>query len=452
MDNSIAAQASIIRIEIRRLEGTRPAHIIISDNGKGMDFDALLQAMRYGVDRQYSSKDLGKYGLGLKTASLSQCRTLTVLSRPRPSQGTRPRWNLLRWSLEHVETTDEWEVIRLDQDALDPWQKEVLNASLIQGYGTSVLWSDLGNPFRLLSSHDLKERDRFLQRLQENVRQHLGMVFHRFIERGLRIECAGRPVEPWNPFCPAEPLTDRLAAFRFELPLSAGTSATIKVSPYVLPRRDQFSSQAAFRAAAGPKGWNAQQGFYFYRNDRLLQAGGWSWLRAPDEHTKLLRIAMDFPKGADGDFSLNVTKMRALIPPTLKPELEDKLDAWIRHARLKYDHKAGGSNPNLKTKPKPENKPRVLSMVTRMGPLAFSLTNTPSSEIGVVSGSSGGFKFLIPLGHPCRAMFEACGEGQTGMKKMCYTFIAVLEALATGKTEISELPLKALSRAILRML
>ena len=92
----------------------------------------------------------------------------------------------------------------------------------------------------------------------------------------------------------------------------------VTISPFVLPREDEFSTPQRQKAAAGPRNWNQQQGFYFYRNNRLLQAGGWSWLRAVDEHTKLLRVAVHFDGELDHAFSLNVTKMRALIPAEIR--------------------------------------------------------------------------------------------------------------------------------------
>src|SRR5687768_16355260 len=79
VDNSIAAEATEVRIDIE-FDGDE-SWVRIADNGAGMRPEVLKEAMRYGANREYDEDDLGKFGLGLKTASMSQCRRLTVASR-----------------------------------------------------------------------------------------------------------------------------------------------------------------------------------------------------------------------------------------------------------------------------------------------------------------------------------------------------------------------------------
>jgi hypothetical protein len=152
------------------------------------------------------------------------------------------------------------------------------------------------------------------------------MVFHRFIEGTagacrLRLSVNGRRLSAWNPYAPDETHSQTLSEHRFELDAS-GSKGDVIVRGHVLPTRDQFSTSEAFECLSGPKKWNRQQGFYIYRNGRLIQSGGWCGMRAADEHTKLTRISVDFPSSLDDLFNVNIAKMRASIPTELRTLLE----------------------------------------------------------------------------------------------------------------------------------
>ena len=331
VDNSISANASEVHIQIAARDATRPPFILIADNGDGMDREVLHEAMRFGSYHEYTAEDLGKYGLGLKTASLSQCRRLTVASKPHAIRGTRPRRHFARWDLDYVNETDDWDLLLPEPHELEEWELRVLGSEVCSAGGTAILWTGLEDALPLLDDHDVRRRERFLAQLIETVARHLRMVFHRFMDgsltdrRRLHIYLSGKELEPWDPFCLRE--KTRELDIR-KLPVSVlGTSdeeltSNVTIRAFVLPREDEFSSLAAWRDAAGPGPWNQQQGFYFYRNDRLLQSGGWSRLHAPDEHIKLLRVAVNFPKLLDRAFEINVTKMRARFPAALREEVK----------------------------------------------------------------------------------------------------------------------------------
>jgi hypothetical protein len=302
IDNSLAADASEISVEIFPRAGSIPAHIVIADNGRGMDADKLVQAMRYGAFQEYSEEDLGKYGLGLKTASLSQCTELTVASRPAKSRGGRAARNVAIWDLAHVYKTDDWDLLTPSFGELSGWKKKAIEQAVNRERGTVVLWSGLEEVHPLLCSTSSGSRDRYLAQLIDEVGSHLSMVFHRFMQGvsqdrpKVRMSVCGTPLKPWDPFCSQED-TKALDIFKqsVTVPGSDSKKATVTMKPYILPREDEFSSREAWKEASGPRSWNSQQGFYFYRNNRLLQAGSWSYLRTPDEHTKLLRVAVNFP-------------------------------------------------------------------------------------------------------------------------------------------------------------
>ena len=346
IDNSIAAHASEVYVDIYGQDGSRPPHIVIADNGHGMSREELHEAMRFGAFQEYSSDDLGKYGLGLKTASLSQCRILTVASKAKAERNTKPRRLLMRWDLDEVYRSDDWDLLAPTEDELLAWEQEAILNPLAKEHGTVVLWTGLEEP--LLSSDDVRARERYLAKLIDEVSEHLRMVFHRFMEgsitgrKKLHISVCGSRLEPWDPFC-RDQSTRELDILRHKVEGRSRSGEAIKgdvtISPFVLPREDEFTTQHRWKAAAGPRNWNQQQGFYFYRNNRLLQAGGWSWLRSVDEHTKLLRVAVHFSGELDHAFSLNVTKMRARIPAEIRESVAGAVSKWAKAARERYDRR-----------------------------------------------------------------------------------------------------------------
>lgn len=203
IDNSLSADATEIDVEINA-SGDAPAHILIVDNGRGMDREELTEGMRYGSLQEYSSDDLGKYGLGLKTASLSQCSKLTVASKPAPKRGTKPRRIIKRWDLNHVFKVNDWDLMTLENDELKEWELRALDHDTAKDHGTAVLWSELEEGLALLSTEDAKRRERELAFLIEEISAHLSMVFHRFIQgtqgrRRVKIQVCEVELTPWDP-------------------------------------------------------------------------------------------------------------------------------------------------------------------------------------------------------------------------------------------------------------
>ena len=90
IDNSIAARARNVEIDFI---DTTESYIAILDDGFGMTDEELTSAMQYGSSdpsNNRSENDLGRYGLGLKTASMSQCKKMTVATK---------RWRICHWSM-----------------------------------------------------------------------------------------------------------------------------------------------------------------------------------------------------------------------------------------------------------------------------------------------------------------------------------------------------------------
>jgi hypothetical protein len=335
IDNSISAGARNISVDLAGDGGD--SCIRISDDGVGMDRATAVEALRFGTRRGYSEADLGRFGLGLKTASLSMGRRLTVVSRRAPVNDRRIT---VRLDLDEVEQLDQWVVRVIAPGSLGA----SFAPALSERPGTTVVIDRLD---RILEgvSHDSGWAVRRMRRLATDLHEHLGMVFHRFIESGLRIVVDGQPVLPWDPFCRDEPHTLELPSVTMRVRDESGRTSQVRWRPFVLPARNAFSSPEAFERAGGPRRWNRQQGIYVYRADRLVQTGGWSGIRGIDEHTKLGRAALEFGTGLDSAFGINVAKMRVAIPSDIRPTLKQEVTDLVKAANNAYRTAATRDRP-----------------------------------------------------------------------------------------------------------
>jgi hypothetical protein len=327
IDNSIAANAGRVDVTIK-FDG-EDSWVRIADDGDGMSTGMISEAMRLGSGtRNYGDTDLGKFGLGLKTASLSQARCITVASRIDPKRRTLDCRIL---DLDDVVARDRWEIIH--PAAVDRPSEAV--SPLKDTTGTVVVWTNLD---RVLSRKDPFGgwAQRYLLNLAERLDVHLGMVFERFLtgqarrRRKLTITINGTKVEPWDPFCTKE-RTEYLP--ERELPVGG---SVVKWRPYVLPPQREFSDDEAWRRASGPRQWNNQQGLYIYRADRMIQSGGWSWLRSADEHVKLARAGLEFWPVLDDAFEINISKMRVKLPDDLREQLKPLVSFLTKRADERY--------------------------------------------------------------------------------------------------------------------
>lgn len=311
IDNSISAGASEVRLDFTwNGPGSR---ITVLDNGCGMRDAELESAMRLGdknpLDTR-SAHDLGRFGMGLKTASFSQCRRLTVASI---RDGAT---SCLRWDLDELAANPDGGWLLFEGPAQG--SKPYIAGLKGKNAGTVVLWEQMDRVVTAgFTSNDFLD-------LIDAVESHLAMVFHRLLQgprAKLKLLLNGRAVPPWDPFMtghPAKPWTSP--------PTNHPTDyGTVTVQAHVLPHRDKLTA-SEFDANAGPAGWTAQQGFYVYRNERLLVAGGWlglgnsrAWNR--EEAHRLARIRLDIPNTADADWKIDVRKSTARPPVSLRPWL-----------------------------------------------------------------------------------------------------------------------------------
>jgi hypothetical protein len=330
VDNSIQAGANVIQVSLQ-FDGYE-SYLTVLDNGVGMTPAEMREALRFGSMRDYEQDDLGKFGLGLKTSSLSQCDALTVSSR---NSQKKVQIHSYSWDMDHINKVDQWEILPIEtEELLNPVVKHLYSTT-----GTAVTWERLN---RLLNFQDptggRAEND--FKRLILELKITLGAIFHRYLtgeqrSKKVMIFVNGDLVESWDPFCRAEKKTVELDSFSVPISMD-GNKSTVKFRPFVLPTQSQFSSSSAHLRAGGPAKWNKQQGFYIYRSGRLLQSGGWCGLRTSDEHSKLARVMVEIPAGFDDLFKVNISKMKINFPREMREEVIHKLAPTLKKANDSY--------------------------------------------------------------------------------------------------------------------
>lgn len=311
IDNSISAEAANIAVDLT-WSGTL-SRISILDDGRGMSDPELESAMRLGDKNPLDArdpKDLGRFGMGLKTSSFSQCRRLTVASL---KDGFA---SCLRWDLDALKDNPSggWLMYEGSADG----SEDFIEPLMAKKSGTLVLWECLD---RIVTAsygpNDFND-------LIDGIEAHLAMVFHRLIEGPkpvFRLTLNGKAVKPWDPFMDDHPSKTWSAPVE----KNRTVSGVVEVEGHVLPHKDMLTVKE-FEEAAGPAGWTTQQGFYIYRNRRLLVAGGWlglgqgrPWNR--EEFYRLARIRLDLPNTADADWKIDIRKSTARPPVALRPWL-----------------------------------------------------------------------------------------------------------------------------------
>jgi len=321
IDNSISAGARNVWIDyVWRGPDTV---IAIMDDGCGMDNEELIQSMRPGSVSPLAERDvtdLGRFGLGLKTASFSQCRKFCVISK---KNGVENCW---AWDLDYVNYVKEWKLIRYCPEISDLETKigDINN-------GTVILWWDIDRLTKDTSTDHESSRSDFLSTM-EKVKKHLSMVFHRFIEDGLNIYLRGRRIQAWDPFM----IGIEGSQVRPDAILENGK---VTVKGFVLPHRSKLTPEE-YNYGKGPKdSWSAHQGLYIYRNRRLLVAGDWLGLFKREVHYDLCRIKIDLPNNLDEDWQIDIKKSVARPPARIKNQIVAIAKDVRAHAIEVYRHK-----------------------------------------------------------------------------------------------------------------
>ncbi|RAL68864.1 hypothetical protein C1G86_1608 [Dehalococcoides mccartyi] len=307
LDNSISANATNIEIEYRPWDDP---YLYIIDNGDGMLPDEITAAMRYGSSNPLDIRDkndLGRFGLGLKTASLSQCRCLTVISKKDGIISGR------RWDLDIISQRQDWVLLKLDQSQMDQIPGMVDLAAL--DHGTLVIWHKLD---RLTSG--VASIEDFFPTKMDDVRSHLSLVFHRYLtgetgQKRVEISINKQPIKPLDPF-----LSGKSEQVMDVEPIIID-GQKITATPYILPHTSRLSSEE-LKLLGGEDGLRRKQGFYVYRNRRLLVWGTWFRLLRQDELYKLARVKVDIPNSLDHLWTLDIRKSTASPPEVVRKNLD----------------------------------------------------------------------------------------------------------------------------------
>ena len=379
IDNSIGAGSDTVYVQFDwAAENSR---IYVLDNGRGMSPEQLDAAMRLGERNPLDEReldDLGRFGLGLKTASFSQCRRLTVGSIH------DRRFECLRWDLDVLagSSDDGWYLL----EGIHPGSEDFMKPLMDAGRGTLVLWEVLDR----VVTNGFQVKD-FLE-LATQVSQHLGMIFHRYISsKRLRILFNDKPIKPWDPF-----LIGHVSKAWSPPAVICPVMRTVTAQCHVLPHGDRLSEKDNLNAA-GPEGWTSQQGFYIYRNERLLVAGSWLGLGAgrgwtKDEAHRLARIRLDIPNTADADWKIDIRKSTAKPPIAIR--------SWL--IRLAEDTRS-----------------RACRAFARRGRAVGFTHGTPVHEAWVAEKFSGGTRYRIDREHPAtRAVLDEAGALLPQIKTM----------------------------------
>lgn len=310
IDNSLTAAARNIDL-LADTDSETPA-IAILDDGRGMSRDEIVHAMRPGSRsplEMRQSSDLGRFGLGMKTASISQCRRLTVVTR---SGGETV---CAVWDLDTVAETDDWFVEFPERIDDIPWSDRLGSS------GTLVVWEKLD---RLVGTGTAQDRKNMIRQL-DDMATHVELVFHRFLSgekllQKVGISLNGRTLEPFDPFHSKHPAT----VFGPEDVFALG-DRKIVIQPITLPHHKKVSI-SDWNRYAGPEGYIKNQGFYLYREKRLIIHGTWFGLARQTELTKLARVRIDMPNGMDAEWKIDVKKASAQPPAPVRARLRSIIE------------------------------------------------------------------------------------------------------------------------------
>ena len=315
IDNSIDAHAENILIRFYRDSAT-VRRIAVVDDGSGMSLSEMRRAMQFGVRQEHKKSDLGKYGMGLKTASFSQCRSLTVLSQQKNNSAGR------RWTLSSIE--QGWLTEKVADEAVRSFFLSFWTDFDLMAHGSVVLWDDL-DQFKVQENGF----EAGLSRVLKQVAKHLGLVFHRFLAdgrcnifidtynyesdiRGPRLDI--KPLDPFSYPRSGRPGYPKI--FR----LSFSSLPPLKLKAHIWP---PHSTSAGYKLGGGNVA--ARQGFYIYRNDRLIQAGGWNGWRESDSepHVSLARVQIDLKDDHANIFRVKVQKSGMDVSQDFRSALDE---------------------------------------------------------------------------------------------------------------------------------
>jgi hypothetical protein len=390
IDNSITAGSKNIWIGFH-WDGDSST-ISILDDGSGMDLAGLVKAMRPGsfdIGEERNPDDLGRFGLGLKTASFSQCRNLTVITKIQ-----RELVNVRAWDLDQIVKSNEWRLVIPEIDKTS----EIYHDFNQLKTGTLILWRKMDRITGEMTPDSKADLASF-HHMIEVVEEHISMTFHRYMEGRGRIHffINKNEIEPWDPFLQNHPATQPVTIEDWPM-----NKEIVRVEPYILPHYSKLTKKEHERAA-GPKGWNSQQGFYIYRKKRLLVSGSWLNLGLKkDEHCKLARILIDIPNSLDSEWQIDVKKAVARPPNAIKNEISRIATIARGRASRIFRHRGNEisrslSSPNIYLWKKILKRNKVFYRINREHPLFEEVQKNNSKSLTEFNALIRAIEETIPI-------------------------------------------------------
>lgn len=322
IDNSIAAGATHVDVRVG-IDFMDNIVVSVADNGMGMNREDLINAMRYGSKQRENLASLGKFGLGLKTASTAFTRRLVVASR-----GERDKAPLSAiWDLDFIAQANDWSLQLRPSELVEI---ELLNAAAGENSGTVVIWDKIDRLLPDYKKSDGKPKKRALKRHTDALSEHISLVYQRFLDtndpraRNVEIELNGEQINPWDPFC-IDLKKDPVLEHTQPVEMANGEETSFTVRAFVLPRKEEISSPVA---RANARISNERQGVYVYRENRLIHGPDWLGMYRQEPHFSLLRIELSFDHKLDDAFQVDIKKSRIL--------LNEELYRWLRESFLAH--------------------------------------------------------------------------------------------------------------------
>lgn len=392
IDNSIAAGAKNVNI-LLQMDPIGEVFVYIADDGCGMNFDELKNAMKYGSAERSNKASLGKFGLGLKTASTAFCRCLSVVSR-----GADMAERKVQWDLDYIASKGQWN-LRQPEISLD--ETEYLAETAKDGTGTLVIWEKID---RLLNDYKTTSAAKnALKKVEQLLEFHIAMVYQRFLDKNdnradnVSISLNGHEVKPWDPFCLNEENTSVLYKDELEIEMPGEPEiSALSIKAILIPRRDEFSTREAGDKARVS---NDMQGFYVYRENRLIHYGDWMGMFSKEPHGTLLRVELSFDHKLDEAFHVDIKKSRIL--------LNEEIFNYIKDSVMPAPRRAADERYRKGTKKKVENASasahaasnrNIEGKARSVESSKVEVTNPDTGEVQITN-SNGTFRHRITVHH-----------------------------------------------------
>ena len=389
VDNSIAANAATVDILVM-MDPNCDVTVYIADDGTGMDMAELKNAMKYGSDKRPDPSSLGKFGLGLKTASTSFCRKLSLVSR-----GNDNKIRKVQWDLDFV-AQNGWKLKNLtpSEDEID-----LLEVTTKGKTGTLVVWEQ-NDRILMRQYKSVTAAKKALDKMVDELRFHLSAVYQRFIDTSFTdapnvvISLNGKPIKPWDPFCTKESETELLAQQKIAVTMPDGKDAYFNLSAYAIPRTNTYSSK---EAEAEARVSTKYMGFYIYRENRLIHYGDWLNMFVKDPHDSLFRIEFSFDHQLDDAFSVDIKKSKVHLNEVIFNYIKDTfIPAPKRCANLKYRKgvsiKVAAQSKDAHT----ASNQNIESKAAEVEGAKVTVTNADTGEV-LITNAHGSFKHTITI-------------------------------------------------------